>query len=540
VLKVFVDGSYEGDLMAAAGISFAVGREASVTYNETLAGFTGGSHPQFDRYLSPYFDAGSEPSSHNLLPLVESIPYGLHVGDADGAVASYNFRLCVTNRTRNLIPFVKPEGYNASAYELLRRHFAAAARERALTSTRLLCGVNPRPMPGGGGKHDMNSGCGPVGSDLVGSLAGNGSNSGAAAWASANATERDRIWADHRDYLQGLLWFLGHDPSVPPYVQEPALAWGLCADEFKETGGWPPQLYVREARRMKGGTVMTQHDMAQSDAGDEAIGIGGYVVDTHTARRYACTPDERQNYPAHCTWIPGGPHPPEKLPVATAYVWNEGHMVSDPGLFQLQRGMLLPCRDEATNVVVAGTPSTSHVVFCSIRMEPQFMLIGHAAGVLSALAQDQAATTVQDVSAAKLYATLKQQGQVLQLPTAEAARNPPNMCVLNRCVPVTPAAFQPGATPCQFCSPLAENEWLASVATFGLVSDAVVNVTAMMPAMLVKSLVATAPTLFEKEINADHLEPSHWVPPAVKHVPAGFQCTRVYLQHYRGVWVCAT
>lgn len=268
--------------------------------------------------------------------------------------------------------------------------------------------------------------------------------------------------------------------------------------------------------------------------GNEAIGIGGYVVDTHTARRYACTVDEEGKAPAQCTRIPGSSHHP---PTGTAYVWNEGHMVSDPGLFQLQRGMLLPRRGEATNVVVAGTPSTSHVVFCSIRMEPQFMQLGHAAGILAALAQNQAAApAVQDVPAAKLYATLKQQGQVLQLPTAEPARNPPNMCLLNRCVAVTPAAFQPGAAPCQFCPPLAENEWLASVATFGLVSDAAVNVTALKPGMLVKSLAAAPLVPIEKKAHLVDLA----APPAVKHVPAGFQCARVFLKHYRGVWVCAT
>lgn len=223
--KVFVDGSYEGDLMAAAGISFAVGREASTAYNETLAGFTGGSSPQFSQYLSPYIDSGASdvPATRkSLLPLVESIPSDLRVGDADDAVASYNFRLCVTNNTSNLIPFVKPKGYNAASYELLRRDFGAAAEAAATAEGRAptlsrtvpvsegkLCGANPTPMPGGKGKHCTN-GCTAVGFDYVGSLAGNGARSGAAAWACANATERDRIWSDHRDYMQGFLWFLGY------------------------------------------------------------------------------------------------------------------------------------------------------------------------------------------------------------------------------------------------------------------------------------------------------------------------------------------
>lgn len=228
-------------------------------------------------------------------------------------------------------------------------------------------------MPGGKGKHDLNSGCGPVGSDLVGSLSAGGARSGAAAYAAANRTERARIWSEHRDYVQGLLWYLGHDAAVPPYYREPALAWGLCADEFTRTGGWPEQLYVREARRMQGGVVMTQHDMVQTDAGTDAIGIGGYVVDTHTARRYACvpTPDgggrntlgnsssrsdrsstintaggtststrtssansnkvgDYRDQAAHCTGIPAK-YMPGPRPVARGYVWNEGHMVSDPG-----------------------------------------------------------------------------------------------------------------------------------------------------------------------------------------------------------------
>lgn len=202
--------------------------------------------------------------------------------------------------------------------------------------------------------------------------------------------------------------------------------------------------------------------------------------------------------------------------------------------------MLLPRRDQAENVIVAGTPSTSHVVFCSIRMEPQFMQLGHAAGVLAALAQQQpsnqrqragGARAVQDVPAAQLHAVLKMQGQVLELPTAPAARAPPFMCLMNRCVAVTAAAFHPGAALCQFCAALADNEWLASINAFTPHSVTSTNITALHPTVLQKSLVPAA----RESVPKDHM-PSN----STKHVPAGYSCARVYLQHYRGVWICAT
>jgi hypothetical protein len=231
----WVDASYEGDLMAAAGVSFAVGREAAATYNESLAGFTGGNLPQFRSYIDPLAADGS------LLPLLGTVPAGrppapepgpppptvpfslspsLHlriflppdrrVGDADDATSSYTFRLCVTNRTANRVPFVRPAGYNATTYELVRRAFAAARSldEPAAGSSWKLCGANPTPLPGGAGKHDLNSGCGPVGTDFVGSpLAG-------AAYATASKGERARIWAAHKAYVQGFLWFLGHTHRI--------------------------------------------------------------------------------------------------------------------------------------------------------------------------------------------------------------------------------------------------------------------------------------------------------------------------------------
>ena len=220
---VWVEASYEGDLLLPAGVSFAVGREAAAVYNESLAGFTGGGWPQFARCVNPYSTTpspgGGGGGGAALLPLVDSLPPDHSVGDGDTAVSSYNFRLCVTNLSENRVPYKPPDGYNSADYELVRRErglglASATAWDGGGGGRRGgelgMPGLRSDPLPGGRWKYDLNSG-GPVGTDFVGTVRG---SLPASAWAAANGTTRALMWMQHKRYVQGLLWFLGTDPSI--------------------------------------------------------------------------------------------------------------------------------------------------------------------------------------------------------------------------------------------------------------------------------------------------------------------------------------
>ena len=271
---------------------------------------------------------------------------------------------------------------------------------------------------------------------------------------------------------------------------------------------------------MRGERVVTQRDVVSAkDIGVEAVGLGGYVFDTHTARRYACTPGSPPDRNVQCIV-------PRRSTTDRGCAYDESHMVSDPGLFQLPRSLLLPRRAEATNLAVPTAVSATHVVFSSIRMEPQWMVLGHAAGVLVALALGDnrtavdAAVAVQDVPGARLNAVLRDQGAMLDRPSPPQIPMQTSSCVLNRCIPV----HAPGANaremkrPCQFCKGLASNEWLAPVADFAPTDRTSTNITALRPTTLRKSLVPDAATDLP--------------------VPGGYSCGRTYLQHFRGVWIC--
>eukprot|EP00937_MAST-01D_sp_MAST-1D-sp2_P001147 g1147.t1 len=463
--SMWVDATYEGDLLASAGVSYVIGRESAAEYNESAAGFTGGSSPQFGSYVDPYDGSGT------LLPLVDSLSPDLAVGDADTAISSYTFRLCITDRPDNQVPFEPPPRYNRSDWELFLRHSVGVGGGIGGDA---VVGLSP-PLPGGRSKHDLN------GEDFVGTMHG---SLPAAAWAEANATTRAMMWQQHKDYVQGHIWFAHTELGF-------LKGFGLCKDEFVDNGHWPPQLYVREARRMKGERVVVQRDIdgmqEEEDIGAESVGIGGYVFDTHTARQYACTPGSPPGRAAQCT-APG--HAGDAPPGTPGYAWKESHMVSDPGLFQLPRHFLLPRREEATNLVVPGAVSASHVVFSCIRMEPQWMVLGHAAGVLAALALGPAhsnntleAQPVQDVPAARLNAALRSQGAKLDL---QAVPKQTSSCVLNRCVPNFANAS--GHSGCQFCKRLAANEWLAPTKDFAETDPTSANVTAVRAAFLQKTI----------------------------------------------------
>jgi hypothetical protein len=392
--RYFVDASYEGDLIAAAGAAFAQGREPRAQYGEANAGRLG-SNFTFLLPISPYGQGGA------LLPLMSTAPFAAE-GAGDGLLQAYCFRLCVTNVSANRRPFPAPEPYAPERYELFRRWVAASAP--ALGS---FFGY-AFPIPGG--KFDLNSDFA-VSLDFVG---------GSAAWPAANASARRALWEAHRQYTLGLLHVLQHDATTPAAVRAAALQWGLCADEFTSTGGWPPQLYVREARRLVGERVFTglQLNGGVAPLGD-SVGLGSYACDVHHVQRVPCLP--RVPLPAGPFPGPFPPHAaacqplqPDERPPQNATVWvgMEGHGgdISAPSsVFEMPYSLLLPQRAQALNLLAPTTPSASHVAFNSLRMEAQFMALGQAAGAAAALAA-RSALAVQDVDVPALQAELERQG----------------------------------------------------------------------------------------------------------------------------------
>lgn len=403
----FVDASYEGDLLAAAGASWVVGREGVAQYNESYAGRMAYSPKnQIDVRIDPF-----EANGKTLLPLVQDAAFdGAPPGGADRAVESYNFRLCVTRNASNRVPFARPPGYNASQFELMRRLAAAVGPDKVSFSTFI---GNIGAVPNG--KYDMNNGGG-ISTDLVG---------GAWEYPTATYAERRSIWQAHKDYTQGLLWFLASDPALPAAVHQEAAEWGLCADEFTDTDHWPWQLYVREARRMVGDDVFTQRhwEAAPGTFGSAVVGVGGYHIDSQCVPRslvrfsHAVPADTRAPHsnvarfpcPAgtfHCQPAPPGQGSP------TPYVLDEGDLEIGGPPFEIPYWAMLPKRREVGNLLVPVAASASHVGFCTLRLEPTWMVLGQAAGTAAAMALADG-IPVQNVSTPALHAKLLAAGAVL-------------------------------------------------------------------------------------------------------------------------------
>lgn len=390
--KVFMDASYEGDLLAAAGVSYSLGREAASTYNETLAGMQSGAGRgnQFTVAVDPLDKAGHP------LPLLQEAPLG-NPGQGDHLIQAYNFRLCVTKDPTKRVPFAKPAGYDPSQWELLRRYLRACGYAGDLvqnSSARNLpeCQIgfpscNTAALPNG--KYDMNN-CGPVSSDFIGR-----------SWdyPEANYTRRTAIWYEHRAYIEGLLWTLANDARVSQVVRDLMSPWGLCGDEFKASGHFPPTLYVREARRLRGDRVFTQNTPRQGSVGNLSIGLGCYNFDSHNAQRFVCKNRSR------C--FGAGP-----VDGTGPYAWVEGDVQTKPGIYEIPYWVMLPRRSEVANLLVVGSPSASHIGMSTLRMEPQFMILGHSAGVAASLAITSG-TTVHDVNLDTLHAELMREGQIL-------------------------------------------------------------------------------------------------------------------------------
>jgi hypothetical protein len=364
---LFADATYEGDLMAQAGVSYTWGREGSAQYGESLAGVR-------DKTPKHQFlvRVAAHDANGKLLPEIQAGPKG-EPGQADRKVQAYNFRLCLTDVKENQVPYPKPAGYDPKRYALLARYIEAFATANG-RPPRLGELMNPVKMPKG--KTDTNNN-GPFSTDYIG---GNWD------YPEANYATRARIWQAHVDYIQGFLYFLANDPQVPVPLHDEINRWGLAKDEFTDNGNWPHQLYVREARRMVGEYVMAQKDIQDDLRKPDVIGMGSYNSDSHNIQRVA-TPD--------------------------GAVENEGDMQVPVTPYQIPYRMLLPKRAEAINLFVPVCFSASHVAYSTLRMEPQYMILGHATGVAARMAI-RAGVAVQDVDTAALSARLKQQRAVFE------------------------------------------------------------------------------------------------------------------------------
>jgi hypothetical protein len=361
--SVFVDATYEGDLMAAAGVSYVVGREASTVYGEWLAGVhRGDPNHKFRVPVDPFRIPGRPRSG--LLPGVG--PHRLAPdGAGDHRVQAYCFRAVLTRDPANRRPIPKPYGYDADRHLLLLRYIEAGVWDALDLMVALP-----------GGKVDVNN-WGAVSLDHVGQSHG---------WPDADRIARARIFREHVDYQQGMMWFLANDPRVPRAIREEAGAWGLPRDEFERTGGWPRQLYVREARRMIGAVVMTEHHARGRVEVFDPVGLAAYLIDSHNCQRV----------------------------VEDGRAVNEGNLeVATPAPFPIAYGALLPRRQEAGNLLVPVALSASHVAFSAIRIEPTFMILGQAAGTAAATSLLEK-TALHDVPYAALRDRLVADGQILQ------------------------------------------------------------------------------------------------------------------------------
>lgn len=365
--KMFIDATYEGDLMAAAGINYHVGREANSVYGEKWNGvetevFQHGHY--FKSNVSPYI-VPDDPTS-GLLPEVSPDPPG-EKGSGDNKIQAYCFRMCLSNHPDNRVPFPKPEGYNPDRYELLARVFATGWRE---TFDKF------DPIPNR--KTDTNN-HGPFSTDYIGKNYD---------YPEASYERRKQIIKDHELYQKGLMYFLSNDPRVPEDVQSKMKQWGLAKDEFTENGNWPRQLYIREARRMLGQFVMTEEDVLAHTSVPKPIGMGSYSLDAHNAQRYV---------------------------KKDGYVQNEGDIGVHPDKpYSIAYGSILPKESECKNVLVPVCVSSSHIAFGSIRMEPVFMILGQSAATAAVLAIDNKVSP-QKLPYEKLEAVLLNDKQRLTL-----------------------------------------------------------------------------------------------------------------------------
>lgn len=366
--KMFIDATYEGDLMAAAGVSYHVGREACSVYHETWNGIQADAKHHshyFKNNIDPYKIPGK--SESGLLYGISPEKIGQNCS-ADKKIQAYCFRLCMSNHPDNRVPFPKPDNYDPAKFELLARVFDAGWREWF-------------------GKFDMipnrktdTNNHGPFSSDFIGRNYD---------YPEASYELRKEIVKEHEDYQKGLLYFGANDPRVPQEIREKMKNWGLAKDEFTDNGNWSRQLYIREARRMIGVYITTENDVLAKREVPNPIGMGSYAMDSHNIQRYV---------------------------TSEGFVQNEGDVGVDPlKPYSISYGSIIPKKEECTNLVVPVCVSSSHIAYGSIRMEPVFMILGQSAAVAACTAIDNK-QSVQDVAYEILKEKLLTRKQVLLLP----------------------------------------------------------------------------------------------------------------------------
>jgi hypothetical protein len=368
--KMFIDATYEGDLLAKAGVSHVVGREANAEYGETLNGIRAETPKhQFQAAVDPYLRPG-EPAS-GLLPFVQDVKPGTP-GDSDHSVQAYNFRLCYTQNPANRLANRPPPKYDPGKYELLARYFEALVA--AGKKPRLDEFWNPIWMPNG--KTDINNNGG-FSTDFIGANY---------ACPDGDYTTRAAIWREHEDYTRGFIYFLATSPRVPANLRAEMQRWGPAKDEFLDTDGWPNQLYVREARRMVSDYVMTEHNCRGEITADDPVGLAAYTMDSHNCRRL----------------------------VNNGRVENEGDVqVGGFPPYPISYRAIVPKAGECENLVVPICLSATHISYGSIRMEPVFMILGQSAATAAVLALENQ-MPLQKVPYADLRQRLLQDKQILE------------------------------------------------------------------------------------------------------------------------------
>lgn len=359
----FIDCSYEGDLMARAGVSYVVGRESNDTYGETYNGVELMTGHQFPDGIDPYRVEG-DPSSGLLWGIsdAEVAPDGT----GDEMVQAYNYRICLTSDPDNMIPITRPEGYDSTRYELLLRLIEAQPDKRMLNDYFIWS-----RMPND--KTDINN-RGGFSTDMIGMNH---------SYPEASYDERDSIIAAHTLYTKGLLWFLGNDPRVPDIMRKRMRMWGYPKDEYTAFGHWTPQLYIREARRMVGEYVATQADCEGRAVVNDGVAMAAYQMDSHNCQRIVITENGRD------------------------MVKNEGNVEIGGGLpYPISYRSITPKRSECTNLLVPVCLSASHIAYGSIRMEPVFMVLGQVAAVAVAEAMANGYCDVQQVDSRRICAAI--------------------------------------------------------------------------------------------------------------------------------------
>jgi hypothetical protein len=360
--KVFIDATYEGDLMARSGVSYTFGRESQEKYEESYAGI---------RFVDDTLYGRTVAENGKLLPYFTQNE-GLIPGAADQRVMNYNFRPTMTKNPDNFVMVTKPENYNPKQFSLLSDYLSKNPDTRIWD----LIGVYPR----GNDKYEFNN--------KQHSTISLGLFGGNVDYPDADYEKREEIYQAHKDYTLGYLYFLGHDESVPEQLKKDMLSYGFCKDEFADNDHFPYYLYIREARRMIGDQVFTQHDVLENRNKEDAVALGSHWIDSHHVQRVAISDTSFTN---------------------EGRIW---HTVTKP--FELPYSIILPKTEESANLLVPVAASTSHVAFCAYRLEPTWMQMGHVAGTAAAMSI-KSGKTLHGIAIADLQQQLKNEKMILQL-----------------------------------------------------------------------------------------------------------------------------